>query len=78
EAPRRDSKTRAAAGQNKRPGAAGAPPTGEANGFQTSLLEERALILLDQVLASLKELDKAEPRIRAQAQIADLLWKHDA
>ncbi len=78
EAPRRDSKTRAAAGQNKRPGAAGAPPTGEANEFQASLLEERALILLDQVLASLKELDKAEPRIRAQAQIADLLWKHDA
>ncbi|CDM64857.1 hypothetical protein PYK22_00852 [Pyrinomonas methylaliphatogenes] len=41
-------------------------------------MEGRALLLLDQVLASLKELDKAEPRIRAQAQIADLLWKHDA
>ena len=69
---------RAAAGQNRRPGATGAPPTGEASELQASPLEGRALLLLDQVLASLKELDKAEPRIRAQAQIADLLWKHDA
>lgn len=67
-----------AKGQDQKPTGAAAALASDLGERDASPFEGRALILLDQILASLKEVDEAKLRIRAQAQIADLLWKYDA